>query len=78
MSTAELKKKLINQIHEINDDDILKEIYQILKSGKQDKIYKLTDEQISTVQEAQEQIKRGEFLSDDDAEQEIDKWLGEK
>ena len=78
MSTTELKKKLINQIHEINDDDILKEIYQILKSGKQDKIYKLTDEQISTVQEAQEQIKRGEFLSDDDAEKEIDKWLGEK
>ncbi|MDN4164067.1 hypothetical protein QWY31_01070 [Cytophagales bacterium LB-30] len=38
-------------------------------------VYKLNDGQKAAIQEAREQIKRGDFLTDNQANREIDKWL---
>ena len=38
-------------------------------------IYKLNDDQKSAIQEARQQIKNGQSLTDEQANQETDEWL---
>ena len=76
MSTLELRKLLIDKIEKIDNKDILEEVYRLLQHPSDDlEIYKLSDDQINIVSEAKEEIKRGKFLSDHEADNEIDEWL---
>ncbi|SDX11763.1 hypothetical protein [Aequorivita viscosa] len=76
MKTIEIKKKLIEEINLSNNKDLLEELYRFLNlENETQETYKLDMEQISAVAEAREQIKKGEYLTNDDANQEIDEWL---
>jgi hypothetical protein len=76
MSTAELKKKLIGKITDSEDENLLLEVYRLLELENDAlSIYPLTDEQISVVRESQQQVKSGKYLTNDDANKEIDEWL---
>jgi predicted transcriptional regulator len=77
MSSAELKKRLIDKIQKMDNENLLEEAFRLLQLESEDiEVYKLSDEQKSAVNEAHEQIKRGEFLTDDEANKDIDEWLG--
>jgi len=39
--------------------------------------YKLSDKMLEAIDEAEEQIKKGEFLTHEQAKQEVEEWLGE-
>ena len=76
MSTIELRKRLIDKIQKTDNENLLEEAYRLLELETQDiEVYKLTDEQRKAVIEARQQIKNGEFLTDDQANKEIDEWL---
>lgn len=76
METIEIKKKLIEEINLSNNKDLLEELYRFLNlENKMQETYKLDTEQNSAVAEAREQIRNGEYLTNDDANQEIDEWL---
>jgi len=76
MSTSELKKRLIDKIQKTDNENLLEEAFRLLQLESEDiEVYKLLDEQKSAVNEAREQIKRGEFLTDDEANKDIDEWL---
>jgi hypothetical protein len=76
MSTVELRKRLIDKIQKIDDENLLEEAYRLLEGETEDiEIYKLSDEQRNVVNEARQQIKNGKFLTDDQANKEIDEWL---
>lgn len=76
MSSAELKKRLIDKIQKTDNENLLEEAFRLLQLESEDiEIYKLSDEQKSAVNEAREQIKRGEFLADDEANKDVDEWL---
>jgi hypothetical protein len=76
MSTAELKVKLIKEITDSDNEELLKDVFRLIELEKDDPlVYKLSEEQLSAVNEAQEQIKAGKFLADDEANKEIDEWL---
>ncbi len=76
MSTAELKKKLIGKITDSDDENLLQEVYRLLELENEAlALYPLSDEQISVVRESQEQIKKGKFLNNLDANKEIDEWF---
>jgi hypothetical protein len=76
MSTIELKKRLIDKIQKTDNANLLEEAYRLLELEMQDiEIYKLTDEQRKAVIEGKQQIKDGNFLTDDQANKEIDEWL---
>jgi len=77
MSTTDLKEKLISRIREMDNEELLKEIGRLLHFETKAK-YMLNDDQLQIVQEAQAQIKRGEYLSDEEADKEVDEWLNEK
>lgn len=76
MSTIELRKRLIDKIQKTDNENLLEEAYRLLERETQDiEIYKLTDEQRKAINEARQQIKNGEFLTDDQGNKEIDEWL---
>jgi hypothetical protein len=76
MSTVELRKRLIDKIQKTQDDRILEEAYRLLELETEDtEIYKLNDDQKKAINEARQQIKNGQFLTEEQANQEIDEWL---
>lgn len=38
-------------------------------------VYKFSDEQKAAIEEAEDQIKKGEFLTDEEATKDIEEWL---
>lgn len=76
MSTVELRKRLIDKIQTTKDERILEEAYRLLEIETEDiEIYKLNDDQKKAINEARQQIKNGQFLTDEQANKEIDEWL---
>lgn len=76
MSTVELRKRLIDRIEKTEDKRILEEMFRLLEIETEDiEIYKLNEDQIMAVNEAREQIKKGQFLTEEQANREIDEWL---
>ncbi len=76
MSTVELRKRLIDKIQKTDNENLLEEAYRLLELETEDiEIYKLSDEQRKAVNEAKQQIKSGKYLTDDQANKEIDEWL---
>ncbi len=76
MSTIELKKRLIDKIQKIDNENLLGEAYRLLELETEDiEIYKLNGEQRKAINEARQQIKKGQFLTDEKSNLEIDEWL---
>ncbi len=76
MSAIELKKRLIDKIQKIDNENLLGEAYRLLELETEDiEIYKLNDEQRKAINEARQQIKNGQFLTDEKSNLEIDEWL---
>jgi hypothetical protein len=76
MSTVELRKKLIDKIQKTDNEPLLEEAYRLLERETEGfEIYKLNEEQKNAVEEGREQIRRGQFLTNDQANDEIDEWL---
>ena len=75
MSAIELKKRLIDKIQKIDNENLLGEAYRLLELETEDiEIYKLNDEQRKAINEARQQIKNGQFLTDEKSNLEIDEW----
>jgi hypothetical protein len=76
MSTNELRKKLIEKIEKIDDENLLNEVNRLIDLEIDDfGIYKFSGEQKAAIEEAQNQIKNGQFLSDEEAEKDINSFL---
>ena len=76
MSTIELRKRLIDKIQETDNEDLLAEAYRLLELETEDiEIYKLNNDQRKAISEARQQIKSGQFLTDEQSNKEIDEWL---
>ncbi len=76
MSVAELRDRLIDKIRKTYNQGILEEAYRLLESESgETEIYLLSAGQKEAISEAREQIKNGDFFTDDHANKEIDEWL---
>lgn len=80
MSTSELQMKLdlINRISILNDARIIKEIKELLDFGLDEKVYELNQSQKDRIEEARNEYKNAQTLTEEDANNEIDQWLKEK
>jgi hypothetical protein len=74
MSTDELKLNLIYKIRTIDDDAILEEVRHLL-DFEVGGIYILNDEQKKHIAEAKTEYETGNILTNDEANNEIAKWL---
>ena len=78
MTAIELKNMLIHQISSINDITFLKAIKTIIDTKSEKTVYMTTPEQKNQIKEGQDQIQRGEYITNGGIDIEIDKWLKEK
>lgn len=75
MNTSDLKIDLITQIASLTDKVRIKELLQILKFESDNSVYTTTLEEKDVVSEARNEISNGEFISNDEFQKEINKWL---
>lgn len=76
MTVRELKNKLIGKIDQSEDSELLEEMYRLIANEESDSsIYELSKEQIRAVEEGQLQYKNGQFLTDKQADKDIEAWL---
>ncbi len=78
MSTVELRELIINQLAHINDASFLKAIKALVDSKAEDEVYKLSDYQKKRIRMSREQLIKGQTISNDELQKEIDKWLESK
>ena len=75
MSAIELRKRLIDKIQKTENENLLGEAYRLLELETEDiDIYKLNNEQRKAIEVARQQIKNGQFLTDEKSNLEIDEW----
>ena len=76
MSTVELKEILISKILHTDSPELLGEISRLLQIESDEmEVIKLSDEQKQAIVKGQEEIRNGRFLTNEQADQEIDEWL---
>lgn len=76
MATTGLKERLIDRIREIDNEDILAEAYRLLGTESDlEEPLKLNNAQKVAIDEAREQIKNGSYLTNNQADKEIEEWL---
>ncbi|MFZ4056940.1 MAG: hypothetical protein ACOYKE_02325 [Ferruginibacter sp.] len=76
MSTIELRKLLIEKIQSTDDNKILEEVSRLLELEiVESDVYILNDKQKMAVEEGRNQIIKGEYLTDEASNKEIEEWL---
>ena len=76
MSTIELRKRLFEKIQNTENKELLEEAFRLFSLEAEDiEIYKLNEDQNKAVAASRLQIKNGQFLTDKQADKEIDEWL---
>ena len=77
MSTAELKVKIISGITESQDENLLMVVMRLIElDSNTEDIYMLNEEELRIVSEGEADIKDGNLISNQEANKEIQKWLG--
>jgi len=76
MTTKELRNKVIRKINQVDDEEILNEIYRLLEDSiEDDEIFQLSENHIKAIEEAKKQIDQGESMTNEQANLEIGEWL---
>ena len=78
MTVKDLKQKLIRRIDQSENSELLEEMYRLIANEESDgNVYELSADQIRAVEEAQLQYKEGKILTSDQADKDVEEWLGE-
>lgn len=76
MSTAELKKQIIEKLNAINDENMLNDIYKLmLMESEMVTVYQLTNDEKEAVEIAFQDIDAGKTYSSAEANELLKKWL---
>ena len=76
MTTLDIKNRLIKRIKSTENQDILQEIYRLLDFDQDDlEPLMLTKEQQVAVKKGLQDIKKGKYMTDRQANTEISRWL---
>ena len=77
MTVKELKQKLIGKIEQTDNNELLAEMYRLIANEETDNaVYELSEEQMRAVEEGQLQYNDGRFLTEEQADKNIEEWLG--
>jgi hypothetical protein len=79
MTSMELKNKVINKIRQINDDEILKDIYKLLDdSVEESETMSLSKNHRKAIEKAKVQIENGDYLTNEQSNNAISQWLNKQ
>lgn len=77
MTTIQLKKELIHQIAEIDDNTFLNALKTIIDLKAQSQIIHLTNEQKEEIYKSKKEFENGYFTEQFELNKEFEKWLNE-
>jgi len=78
MSTEDIKTRLHEGIENIDDNEFLLAIKELIERKYNSPDFpELSDIQLKRIKESEEQIENGEFLTNEQVDKIIDKWLEE-
>lgn len=77
MNKPDIKEKLIEEIKQVDNVHLLEVLYDILINEAGEKVYILNEEQISAIEEARVQYKKGEIFTNEEVDRETEEWLKE-
>ena len=76
MTTIEMKNQVIGKINQLTDNELLMDVYKLLNDSLADSdVYELSDNHKIAIDRAISQIDNGDFLTNDQANKEINEWL---
>ncbi len=76
MLTAELQNQVIRKIESVKNDRLLKEVLNFIDIEMDEKtIVNVSDAQKNAIDEARQQIKDGNYSTNEEFDKEIDGWL---
>jgi len=76
MTHSDLKTRVLEGIENTRNTDLLEEILRLLDLESQYlKVYELNEAQTNAINKSREQIEKGQTLTNEEAIDEIDKWL---
>jgi hypothetical protein len=78
LSTIEIRHHIIEKLSLIDDDSFLNAIKTIIESKVNEGVYKLSDFQKKRIESGRGQFKKGQSISNDTLQKEIDQWLNTK
>ncbi|NML59212.1 hypothetical protein [Chryseobacterium cheonjiense] len=78
MNTSDLKIDLIKRITQLKEPRIIEELQNLLDFELSTNEYILTDSQKERIAEAQQEYRKSEVITDEQASQDIEQWLKEK
>lgn len=73
MTAIALQKYIVSKIVDINDDIILEKIKKLIDS-KPEKVYELTEEQVTLFNESKNQHQEGIFIDDIEMDKKVAEW----
>jgi predicted rRNA methylase YqxC with S4 and FtsJ domains len=76
MTVATLQKRVKENISFLEDKTILEKINQLIDENSQ--VYILSEKQLELVKEAQEQYKKGDYITQDEMDKKVDLWSKRK
>jgi hypothetical protein len=71
----EIREILTSKINLTERFDLLEEMLQLIENEEGETLYELSAEQQNAVAEGLRQYEKGEYLTDEEADKEIGKWL---
>lgn len=77
MALETLKSRLIHRIQEISDERIIQKIFSYIENMEEDpsEPSELNHSELMALVQAEEDIADGKLISEDEAEQQVKKWL---
>jgi hypothetical protein len=75
MTTIELKRRVIDKVNKVNDESLLMDLMRLVDDSDDKEIHRLSYGHKIAIQTAINQIDSGDFLTNDQADKEIDEWL---
>jgi hypothetical protein len=76
MATPTLKERLSEKIQQSDNEALLDEVSRLMDAeAADDAVYELNDAQKQVIATAQQQVRQGQYLTDEQANKEIDEWL---
>jgi predicted transcriptional regulator len=74
MQVVELKQKIIHHL-EFADERMLRMIHALLEADVNSDVYELSETELALLEEAEEDIKAGRLLSNEQVENQVAAWL---
>lgn len=76
MTVANLQKRVKQNITLVEDIAVLEKINQLIDETS--KVYVLSEDQLQMLKEADEDIKNGDFFTQEDMDEKVKKWMNRR